>query len=69
MLDRSLRNSGRTRRFVIAQSARSGWEVWEEEDSQVVRSVLYSDWHRVERARRIIGLKMSDLAEHGWSEI
>ena len=69
MLDRHLEHDGHTRRFVIMQTGPIGWEVREEADSQIVRTVRITDWHRVERARTIIGLKVSDLAQSGWVEV
>jgi hypothetical protein len=54
---------------VIAHAAPNGWDVWEEEDSRIIRSARYTDWHRVERARRIMGLEMISLTELGWSEV
>jgi hypothetical protein len=69
MLDRSLRKAGHTRRFVIRPTTPLGWEVSEEADNQTVSTVRYTDWHRVERARTMIGLKVSDLAQNGWVEV
>jgi hypothetical protein len=37
-----------TRRCTVTR-ARHGWDVKEEEDSQVVRRIHCTDWHRVER--------------------
>jgi hypothetical protein len=37
-------------RSVTVTRTGAGWEVREEYQEQVVRSVTYSDWHRVERA-------------------
>jgi hypothetical protein len=41
--------AGHTQRFTVTRTA-AGWEVREEVDSKVVRTVKYMDWHRVERA-------------------
>ncbi|MCC7179071.1 MAG: hypothetical protein IT177_11840 [Acidobacteria bacterium] len=60
-----LRNDGHTRRYTIAMTS-GGWEVLEEEDSRVVRRVEYQDWHRVERARRIITIHTDQLQDAGW---
>jgi hypothetical protein len=65
MFTKSLRNREQTRRFSIA-STESGWEVREEQDSQVVRQVHYHDWHRVERARRSIAAELEQLKAAGW---
>jgi len=34
-----------------------GWEVRETHDREVVRTQHYSDWHRVERAVQVFGLR------------
>ena len=36
-----------------------GWEVREERDREVVRTTLYTDWHRVERAVQVLDLRYS----------
>lgn len=68
MFDHCLRNAGHTRRFFISQAGPNGWEIQEEEDSRVIRRVRYTDWHRVERARTLMDLRMSDLERNGWRE-
>jgi hypothetical protein len=46
-------DAGHTRRVTVTRSA-VGWEIREERDSQVVRTSRHTDWHRVERALRLI---------------
>ena len=65
MFTRSLRNAEHTRRYTIAETS-AGWEVRQEQDSQVVRRVHYHDWHRVERARRSIAHELNELEAAGW---
>jgi hypothetical protein len=65
MFTRNLRNAEHTRRFSI-ETTDSGWQVSEEQDSQVVKRVEYHDWHRVERARRSIVTAMDQLQDAGW---
>lgn len=65
---KSLKNQEQTRRYSIVATD-DGWEVREERDSEVVRTVHYQDWHRVERARRSIALELDDLQRQGWSEV
>jgi hypothetical protein len=65
MFIRHLRNAEHTRRFSI-EPTDSGWQVSEEQDSQVVKRVEYQDWHRVERARRSIAIAMQQLQGEGW---
>jgi hypothetical protein len=68
MFDKSLRYLEKTRRYSIAPTE-SGWEVREERDSKIVKKVQYQDWHRVERARRVISIELDDLQKQGWSEV
>jgi hypothetical protein len=49
MFTSELSQAGHTKRFTVTRIA-AGWEIREELDSQVVRTVSYMDWHRVERA-------------------
>jgi len=65
MFTRSLHHAGHTRRYSIAFTG-SGWEIREERDSKVVRRVAYTDWHRVERARRSIAHELRELQAEGW---
>ena len=68
MYARTFQKADRTRHFSITDAGNSGWEVREEADSRIVRRVLYTDWHRVERARLSFTLEASTLAEAGWTE-
>jgi hypothetical protein len=68
MYARLFRKANQTRRFTITDIGTSGWEVREEEDSRVLRSVHYTDWHRVERARMAFACQAIDLANTGWIE-
>lgn len=65
---KSLRKADHTRRYSI-QATSAGWEVREEQDSEIVRHSFYQDWHRVERARQSFSLKLNTLREEGWSEM
>ncbi len=65
---KSLRKAGHIRRYSI-QATSAGWEVREEQDSEIVRHSFYQDWHRVERARQSFSLKLNTLREEGWSEM
>lgn len=65
--DRCVRRHEATRRYSIVATD-GGWEVREERDSQVVRKVQLTDWHRVERERRSIAIQLDTLKEHGWTE-
>ena len=68
MYNRLLRKAAHTRRFIIRNTDTSGWEVRDEKDSRIVKSVLYDDWHRVERAKATFALEASLLRESGWVE-
>lgn len=63
--DKRLRFQDATRRFAILPTE-SGWEVREERDSEVVKTVRLQDWHRVERARRTITIELRKLQQRGW---
>ena len=67
MYARQLHKAPHTRRFSIVETGRF-WEVREEEDSRVVRTVVYDDWHRVERARMAFAREANALCERGWTE-
>jgi hypothetical protein len=68
MYKRTFRKADQTHRFVITNSHGAGWEVREEEDSHVIRSARYSDWHRVERARMAFATQALNLELSGWKE-
>lgn len=65
MYKRTFRKADQTHRFVITNAKGAGWEVREEEDSQVISSVRYHDWHRVERA---LAAQALNLELSGWKE-
>jgi hypothetical protein len=66
MFTKELRQAGHVRRFTISEAPEEGWEVREEQDSQLVRRTHYRDWHRVERARMRIDEQVSELEDRGW---
>ena len=69
MFQKSLRLEERTLRYSITPTE-SGWEVREvreEGDGEVVKTKHFTDWHRVERARRSIAIKVDGLQRKGWT--
>jgi hypothetical protein len=66
MYEQSLTHEGHTRRFLISALGPMGWEVREEQDSHVIQNRVYDDWHRVERARSIFQVAISELEQAGW---
>ncbi len=64
----SLHNATETRRFSIVDLGASGWQVLDQAGGQVVKQVLYDDWHRVERARAVFAAKVAVLRTMGWTE-
>jgi len=68
MYHRMFQKAGQTKRFSITVAGNFGWEVREEQDSQVVWSTRYTDWHRVERARMTFAREADSLASAGWKE-
>ena len=55
-------------KFSIGPAGDAGWQIKDERDSLVVRSVTCTDWHRVERARMAFARLANWLREDGWSE-
>lgn len=68
MYARSLRKAAHTRRFSIRDTGTSGWQVLDEQDSQIVKTALYDDWHRVERAKAAFAVEATMLRKAGWTE-
>ena len=68
MYARIFRKAAQTRRFTISEAGSAGWEVREEQDSEIVRSVRYYDWHRVERALMQFSREAATLRDCGWKE-
>ena len=64
---KTLQKDAHTRRYEILFD-RAGWHVVEHADSHKVRDAVYTDWHRVERARRALAVEMSSLRDEGWIE-
>ena len=65
---KSLKKAQHVRRYSI-QITPTGWEVKQEQDSEVVRQRCYQDWHRVERARRAFVVEMTNLRQEGWQDV
>jgi hypothetical protein len=65
--EQTLRKNDHTRRLEILVDSH-GWRVVERTDAAVVRDTLYTDWHRVERARRAFTTEMSSLRAEGWHD-
>ena len=68
MYTRLLRKSAHVKKFTISHE-QEGWQVSEEEDSQIVLSVRYKDWHRVERAMQTFANKAKSLQQRGWVDL
>jgi hypothetical protein len=68
MYKRVFRKADQTHRFLITTGKGEGWEVREEQDSEVILSVRYTDWHRVERARMAFATQALNLQLSGWKE-
>jgi hypothetical protein len=67
MFAKELTHAGHTKRYTVRREGSEGWEARVEQDSAVVRSVHYTDWHRVERAVGIMAQEVSALEEVGWT--
>jgi len=68
MYARALEHAGETRRFTISGADAGGWDVKEERGTQVIWSIHYTDWHRVERARMNFTREVLELRQAGWRE-
>ena len=68
MYARVFQRAGETRRFTISDAGDAGWEVREEQGSDVIWRRRYTDWHRVERARMSFATQALELASAGWKE-
>jgi hypothetical protein len=68
MYARKFKRADQTRRFTITDAGSAGWEVRAEEDSRIVWSARYNDWHRVERARMDFARQAKTLEHAGWIE-
>jgi hypothetical protein len=68
MYTRLLRKSAHIKKFTISHDQQAGWAVSEEEDSRLVLSVRYKDWHRVERAMQTFADKAKSLRQRGWAD-
>ena len=64
----TLRKNEETRRFSITATEHSGWEVREEQNSQLISRQIITDWHRVERAQMGFALAVGSLVDDGWTE-
>ena len=69
MFSISLHRDGHVRHYSIQQSGSAGWVVKLEADERLTRHDNYRDWHRVERARDVFALEVSELTAHGWQII
>ena len=69
MFNAELCYAGHSRRFTINQAPLGGWELKIEEDHAVVSRVLYTDWHRVERALNAVTRRVSELEAGGWRSL
>lgn len=67
MYDRSFRKGSNTRRLIVRTVDDWGWEVRDERDSHIVRRVVITDWHRVERAVAMFNREEADLIDEGWA--
>ena len=52
MFTKEVIEAGQARSVTVTRTA-AGWEVREVYQQQLVRSVTYNDWHRVERAMEL----------------
>ena len=65
---RTLQHLDHTMHYSIVTTD-EGWELREEHDSRLVRQAHFQDWHRVERATRVIAIQVDDLRTKGWADV
>lgn len=66
--NRTLQHLDHTMHYSIVTTG-EGWELREERDSRLVRQAHFQDWHRVERATRVITIQVDDLRTKGWADV
>lgn len=66
--NRTLQRLDHTMHYSIVTTD-EGWELREERDSRLVRQAHFQDWHRVERATRVIAIQVDDLRTKGWADV
>ena len=66
--NRTLQHLDHTMHYSIVTTD-EGWELREERDSRLVRQAHFQDWHRVERATRVISIQFDDLRTKGWADV
>lgn len=69
MYARALSNNQHRRRFTVRPTPRTGWEVRDEFDADVLKVIHYEDWHRVERAKALFAREADQLKHRGWTEL
>jgi hypothetical protein len=67
MFTKELHQQGHTRKFSVSERRRDGWEVRDEQDDHLLKHVVYTDWHRVERAMSVFNLQIDELESRGWA--
>jgi hypothetical protein len=67
MFHKELTRAGHRRRFSISPRGKTGWEVSDVQDGQVLKRVNYRDWHRVERAQQLFNVLIEELESRGWA--
>jgi hypothetical protein len=64
---RSLSHESHSVRITVTHSAH-GWSVRQDDDREIVRDIVYDDWHRVERALSAFERRARTLRARGWIE-
>jgi hypothetical protein len=66
VFSRGLTDGSHIHRLDIERAPNEGWKIREQRDSEIVRQVTYSDWHRVELAIRGFSAEAAQLTQRGW---
>lgn len=67
MYDSALQKARQVRRFSIRKQG-VGWEVVDADETHVLKRLLLSDWHRVERQMASIKTLEAELQRQGWQK-
>jgi len=62
-----LTDGAHRRHFAVERAPQLGWRIRDESDDEVIRQVIFDDWHRVELAIHGFTAEAAIMARHGWT--
>ncbi len=57
------------RSFIVGEADERGWEVREQEDDRVIRTMWTHNWYGVEKAMMRFAIEAVRLRSDGWEEV